>query len=90
LFRNLPPVRNLVASVVRLATLGAGLLTIGVVSAFQMAEGAAGIHRNVAVVTWAAYLILLGVYFWRGITPKRLSLLVIVMFTLSLLVFAFV
>ncbi len=90
LFRGMPPVKNLLASVVRLTTLGAGLLTIGVVSAFRMAGEAGGTHRTVAVVTWVAYLILVGVYYWRGITPKRLSLAVIAMFTLSLLVFAFV
>ena len=89
LFRGMPPVKNLLASVVRLTTLGAGLMTVGVVSAFRMTnEGAAG-HRNVALVTWVAYLILLGVYYWRGIAPKRLSLAVIAMFSLSLLVFAF-
>lgn len=90
LFRGMPTVKNLLSSVVRLTTLGAGLLTIGVVSAFQMAGDAGGTHRTAAVGTWMAYLILLGIFYWRGITPKRMSLSVITLFVLSLLVFAFV
>ena len=43
-----------------------------------------------AVVTWLAYLVVIGLHFWRGITPRRLSASVIGLFVLSLLVFAFV
>ncbi|MEE3178496.1 MAG: cytochrome c biogenesis protein CcsA [Verrucomicrobiota bacterium] len=91
LFRNLPPVRSLLDSVVRLTTMGAGILTVGIVAAFMMErENSYGTHLVAAVVTWLAYLVVIGLHFWRGITPRRLSGSVIVLFVLSLLVFAFV
>ena len=91
LFRNLPPVRSLLDSVVRLTTLGAGILTVGIVSAFMMErEDSFGTHLVAAVATWLAYLVVIGLHFWRGMTPRRLSGSVIVVFVLSLLVFAFV
>ena len=90
LFRNLPPVRSLLDSVARLTTLGAGILTVGIVSAFMMDESSFGIHLVAAIATWVAYLAVVVMYYWRGITPRRLSGSVILVFVLSLLVFAFV
>ncbi len=91
LFRNLPPVRSLLDSVVRLTTLGAGILTVGIVAAFMMErENTYGTHLVAAVVTWLAYLVVIALHFWRGMTPRRLSGSVIALFVLSLLVFAFV
>jgi len=91
LFNNLPPVRSLLDSVVRLTSLGAGILTVGIVAAFMMEWRDDSVpHLVAAVATWAAYLVVLGLHFWRGITPRRLSIGVMSLFVLSLLVFAFV
>jgi ABC-type uncharacterized transport system permease subunit len=91
LFRNLPPVRELLVSLERLLGLGAGLLTIGIVAGFMMPrnEDALG-HLLAAVTVWVCYGILLIVKQVRGLTGRRLSLSAVVMFLLSLLVFAFV
>ena len=91
LFRNLPPVRELLTSLERLLWLGAGLLTIGIVAGFLMprTESAWG-HLIAAVAVWIGYLVLLGVKQVRGLTGRRLSLSAVVLFVLSLVVFAFV
>ena len=91
LFRKLPPARSLLDSIIRLTSIGAGILTIGIISAFLMErDSAVGSHLVAAIATWLAYLVVVLMYFWRGITPRRLSSSVIVVFILSLLVFAFV
>jgi ABC-type uncharacterized transport system permease subunit len=91
LFRNLPPVRELLVSLVRLLWLGGVLLTIGVVAGFLMprSESALG-HLIAAVAVWLAYAVLLAVKQVRGLTGRRLSLSAVGVFVLSLLVFAFV
>lgn len=91
LFRNLPPVRELLVSMVRLLWLGGILLTIGIAAGLLMprAESAWG-HLIAAIAVWAAYAVLLGVRQVRGLTGRRLSLSAVVLFVLSLLVFAFV
>jgi len=90
LFRNLPPARALLDSMVRLTALGVVILTAGVVMGFitEFGDGSSR-HLVAAVVTWAGYLVLLGVYRVRGVTPRRLSLAVMGMFALSLMVFVF-
>jgi ABC-type uncharacterized transport system permease subunit len=91
LFRNLPPVRELLISLERLLWLGGGLLTIGIAAGFLMPHDAAAIgHLLAAVAVWTGYAVLLGVKTVRGLTGRRLSLLTVVMFVLSLGVFAFV
>jgi len=91
LFRNLPPVRELLVSLERLLSLGAVLLTIGIVAGFLMprSESAWG-HLIAAVAVWLAYLALLAVKQIRGLTGRRLSLSAVGLFVLSLVVFAFV
>jgi ABC-type uncharacterized transport system permease subunit len=91
LFRNLPPVRELLISLERLLWLGAGLLTVGVVAGFLMprTESAWG-HLIAAVAVWVGYIVLLGVKRVRGLTGRRLSLSAVLLFVLSLVVFAFV
>jgi ABC-type uncharacterized transport system permease subunit len=91
LFRKLPPARSLLDSIVRLTSIGAGILTIGIISAFLMErDNTFDSHLVAAIATWLAYLAVVFMYFWRGITPRRLSSSVIIVFILSLLVFAFV
>jgi ABC-type uncharacterized transport system permease subunit len=91
LFRNLPPVRELLVSLERLLWLGLALLTVGVVAGFLMPQTAAALaHPIAAVGAWAAYAILLVVKRVRGLTGRRLSLSAVLLFVLSLAVFAFV
>ena len=47
-------------------------------------------HLIAAVAVWAGYGLLLGVKKVRGLTGRRLSLSAVVLFVLSLAVFAFV
>ncbi len=91
LFRNLPPVREQLVSLERLLWLGGGLLTIGITSGFIMPHDSSAIgHLIAAVAVWTGYAVLLGVKTVRGLTGRRLSLLTVVLFVLSLGVFAFV
>jgi ABC-type uncharacterized transport system permease subunit len=91
LFRNLPPVRELLVSLERLLWLGVGLLTIGIVAGFLMPQtNSAWGHFIAAVVVWVAYLALIGTKKIRGMTGRQLSQCTVVLFLLSLLVFAFV
>lgn len=91
LFRNLPPVRELLISLVRLLWLGGVLLSIGIVAGFLMphSDSAWG-HLIAAVAVWLGYAVLLGVNQIRGLTGRRLSLSAVGLFVLSLGVFAFV
>ncbi len=91
LFRNLPPVRELLVSLERLLWLGGGLLTIGITAGFLMPHGDAALgHLLAAVAVWIGYAVLLAIKSVRGLTGRRLSLLTVVLFLLSLGVFAFV
>ena len=91
LFRNLPPVRELLISLERLLWLGTALLTIGIVAGFLMPRTAAAWgHFIAAIAVWSAYALLLTIKQVRGMTGRRLSLSAVVLFLLSLAVFAFV
>lgn len=91
LFRNLPPVRELLISLERLLWLGGGLLTIGIVAGFLMPHtSSAWGHLIAAVAVWVGYIVLLAIKQVRGLTGRRLSLSAVVLFVLSLAVFAFV
>ena len=91
LFKNLPPVRELLVSLERLLWLGGVLLTVGIVAGFLMprSESAWG-HLIAAVAVWLGYLALMTVKQLRGLTGRKLSLSTVILFLLSLLVFAFV
>jgi ABC-type uncharacterized transport system permease subunit len=89
LFKNLPPVRELLISLERLLWLGVVLLTIGIVAGFLMPQTtSAWTHLIAAVAVWISYIVLLGVKKVRGLTGRKLSLSSVVLFLLSLLVFA--
>jgi ABC-type uncharacterized transport system permease subunit len=91
LFRNLPPVRELLVSMERLLRLGTGLLTIGVVAGFLMPHTASVLgHLIAAVAVWGSYVSLLLLKQVRGLTGRRFSLSAVLLFLLSLVVFAFV
>jgi ABC-type uncharacterized transport system permease subunit len=91
LFRNLPPVRDLLISLIRLLWLGSGLLTIGVAAGFLMpSQPSAWAHLAAALAVWSCYIALIIIHRVRGLTGRRLSLLTVIFFLTSLLVFAFV
>ena len=91
LFRNLPPVRELLISLERLLWVGSGLLTVGITAGFLMPHDSAALgHLLAALAVWISYALLLGVKSVRGLTGRRLSLLTVGLFILSLGVFAFV
>ena len=91
LFRNLPPVRELLISLERLLRLGTVLLTIGIAAGFLMPHDQSALgHLLAAVAVWLSYAALLAVKSIRGLTGRRLSLLTVALFILSLGVFAFV
>lgn len=89
LFRNLPPVRELLGSMDRLLGTGIALLTLGVIAGFIMPHTPEALSHLVAAVgTWVAYLSLWITRITRGVTGRRYSLCAMVLFLLSLAVFA--
>jgi ABC-type uncharacterized transport system permease subunit len=91
LFRYLPPVRELLVSMERLLQFAGVLLTLGIIAGFLMPRNPTMIgHLLAAVAVWSGYALLLGIKIWRGLTGRKLSLSVVLMFILSLGVFAFV
>lgn len=89
LFKNLPPVSSLISSQARLIWIGLVLMTVGMVSGYMMEGVSKDAHLNVARAVWLAYFIMMVIYHWRGITPRRFSVAVMVFFVGSLGVFAF-
>jgi ABC-type uncharacterized transport system permease subunit len=90
LFRNLPPVRELLVSMQRLLWIGLAMLTVGVVAGFAMPRSGGNAHLVVATVVWVAYTVLVVVKQFRGMTGRRFSLAAVLLFVVSLSVFAFV
>ena len=90
LFKNLPPVRELLISLERLLWLGGALLTVGIVAGFLMPRSGAMGHLIAAVAVWISYVVLIGIKSVRGLTGRRLSISAVGLFILSLVVFAFV
>ncbi|MFT4177380.1 MAG: cytochrome c biogenesis protein CcsA [Luteolibacter sp.] len=91
LFRNLPPVRELLISLERLLLLGTGLLTLGIAAGLLMPhKPEASKHFIAAIAVWLAYVFLIGIKKVRGMTGRRFSLTAVTLFILSLVVFAFV
>lgn len=92
LFKNLPPVRELLVSLERLLWLGMFLLTIGLIAGIIMPHESPGAWKHVFVATgvWGAYVALMAVKRVRGMTGRRFSLGAVALFVLSLVVFAFV
>jgi ABC-type uncharacterized transport system permease subunit len=91
LFRNLPPVPELLVSLERLLWLGMVLLTVGVVAGVLMPLGEdAMAHLIAAMGVWLGYVVLMVTKRVRGITGRRFALGAVALFVLSLGVFAFV
>ncbi len=91
LFRNLPPVRELLVSLERLLWLGMILLTLGLVAGILMPHGEGAMpHLIAAVAVWLGYIVVMTVKRVRGITGRRFALSAVALFVLSLAVFAFI
>jgi ABC-type uncharacterized transport system permease subunit len=91
LFRNLPPVRELLVSMERLLWLGMILLTLGLIAGILMPHGNGAIaHLIAAVIVWLAYAGLILVKRVRGLTGRRFAVGAVLLFLLSLGVFAFI
>jgi len=92
LFRNLPPVRELLVSLERLLWLGMVLLTVGIVAGILMPHETDGgwKHVFVAAGVWGGYVALMVVKRVRGITGRKFALGAVALFVFSLGVFAFV
>ena len=91
LFRNLPPIRELLTSLDRLLWIGTGLLTIGILAGFMMPHDHTVLgHLFAALGVWISYALLITIKSIRGLTGRRSSLLSVVLFLLSLGVFAFI
>jgi ABC-type uncharacterized transport system permease subunit len=90
LFRNLPPVREVLEAMVRLLWLGIALLTIGIIAGFIMPHSGDYGHFVAAILTWVGYVFLLGTKMIRGLTGKHFAWASVGMFLVSLTVFAFV
>ncbi len=91
LFRNLPPVRELLVSMERLLWLGMILLTLGLCAGILMPHGDGAIaHLIAAVIVWFAYAGLILVKRIRGLTGRRFAVGAVLLFVLSLGVFAFI
>ncbi len=91
LFRNLPPVRELLVSLERLLWLGMVLLTVGVIAGLLMPLGKdAMAHLIAAIAVWLGYVVLMVTKRVRGMTGRRFALGAVALFVLSLGVFAFV
>lgn len=89
LFRNLPPVRELLGCLMRLLWIGAALLTIGVAAGFMMPRTGNGTaHLVAASIVWLSYAGLLALRHTRGLTGRRTALAAVVLFVGSLSVFA--
>ena len=90
LFRNLPPVRELLKSMVRLLWIGVILLSVGVVAGFMMPRQSGNPHLIAASGVWIGYAVLLGIRQVRGLTGRRLAVVAVLLFVGSLSVFALV
>jgi ABC-type uncharacterized transport system permease subunit len=90
LFRNLPPVRELLKCMVRLIWLGVLLLSVGVVAGFMMPRQGGTAHLIAASFVWIGYAALLSIRQVRGLTGRRTAVVAVLLFVVSLSVFALV
>jgi len=84
LFYNLPPIRYLVKAIGRVLGIGLLLLTVGIVSAFLMANMPSAWHLGLSFSVWIGYAGLLGLYLGRRLGPKQLAVGAALVFILPL------
>ncbi len=92
LFRNLPPVRELLVSLERLLWLGMILLSLGIIAGILMPHETPGAWKHVLAATgaWSGYVALMSIKRVRGVTGRKFASGAVILFVLSLGVFAFV
>jgi hypothetical protein len=85
-------VRELLVCLERLLWLGMVLLTVGVLAGILMPHHGEDAWKHVfaAIGVWTGYVTLMGTKRVRGLTGRRFSLGAVLLFVLSLGVFAFV
>lgn len=91
LFKKMPPLDTIVKSVVRLTVIGVSFLTVGLACGLMMRASSGGdgiLHLWVAMAVWLTYTLMLGIWFVRGMTHRKMSVFVVVLFVASLSVFA--
>jgi len=90
LFKKLPPLSSIIASMIRLTAVGALVLSGGVFCGLFMPreQGGSMAHLWVAVAVWIGYTLLLTIWQVRGMTPSRMALSLVSLFLASLAVFA--
>lgn len=90
LFRELPPLSLITGSMMRLMLVGVMLLTAGIACGLMMEDKSAGYmaHLLAAVGVWVAYVAVLTVWSVRGVSPARLAFCALLLFVISLWVFA--
>lgn len=86
MFTRIAPVHTLLAAMSRLTLVGVLFLTLGLISGWLM-HLETGKHMIVAMVVWIGYVVTLGIWYVRGMSPKRMSCVVIALFVSSLAVF---
>lgn len=87
IFSAIASVQTLLNSTIKLNIIGLLFLTVGMLSAFYMPYHG-GLHFWIPIIVWLAYLILLAIYFTRGLSPKHMAAATIIIFLTSLVIFA--
>ncbi|MHA3773820.1 cytochrome C assembly family protein [Verrucomicrobiota bacterium sgz303538] len=85
IFYHLPPIHDLAVANRRLIFTGFALLTVGLVSGF--AHGSAHVHvmRFVSIGVWSVYGFILVALLWHRISPRRVALLSVAVFSVMLI-----
>jgi ABC-type uncharacterized transport system permease subunit len=83
LVRTLPPVRHLARALKRLLFTGTLLLTLGIVSAYQMETRPQASKLVLVWCVWAAYGALLAYEYWRGMSARRAAWAAVACFVLA-------
>jgi ABC-type uncharacterized transport system permease subunit len=89
LFHNLPPIRYLLAALVRLVVIGLALLLMGIVTAFRVDAEVHFAHMASAAVSWAVYAVLLILHAAKKIGPMKFAIGAVLAFFLPLIQLAF-
>lgn len=84
LFYSMPPIRYLAVALVRLLSIGAAMLSVGIVAAFFMDLRPSPLHLLVSGAVWLVYVLVLAVHAWRRLPPKQLALSAIGAFVFAL------
>jgi len=90
IFEHMAPINTLTSSSIRLIFLALILLTIAMVSGYQIETPTTEIKNWIGRLSWLAYLGLLLIKSSRGLCPKTFAITNIVIFVFSLLAIQFV